>query len=206
MSGENHEKLLKKELPKLPFAFRERLKKRAKWQDVQLSVLGMSLLFTAVKKQYHLNLDAHDILYNQYNKPYFKGNPVYFNISHSAEIAVCAITDKTQLGIDIEKIYQIELGNFKGNMSDCQWNDIVFSNNAQEAFFDYWTQKEAVIKAAEKGLNINLQSFEILEKSASVEKEIYFLEEIKIDKSYKCYLAHKIKGKTCLKSIEIKLI
>ncbi len=45
---------------------------------------------------------------NHYGKPYLNGYPnYYFNISHSGEFVVCAISNNP-VGIDIEQIKQIE--------------------------------------------------------------------------------------------------
>lgn len=206
LSKENHENLIKKEFPDFPFDFVEKLKRYRKWQDVQLSLLGRVLLFKGIKKHYKLNLNAHDIKYNQYNKPFFEGNQIYFNISHSAEIVVCAITDKVEIGVDIEKIYEIDLNNFRRNMTNGEWNKVMLSNNRYEAFFDYWTQKEAAIKTNGRGLSIKLKSFEITENLGFVKNKRIYLDEIRIDKKYKCYVAYKMPIKLRVKSIEIKVI
>lgn len=191
LSAENHENVLKNELPKLPFDFREKIRKYQRWQDVQLSVLGRVLLYYGIEKNFSLNPKNPEIKFNPYNKPFFEGDPVYFNISHSAEIVVCAITDVAAIGIDIEKIKDIEIDNFKINMTDAEWIKITFSENKMETFFDYWTQKEAVLKATGKGQSIDLQSFEIIENEVLMNNEKFSLKEIKIDEKYKCYVASK---------------
>ncbi|MEZ0129386.1 4'-phosphopantetheinyl transferase superfamily protein [Flavobacterium sp. LBUM151] len=191
LSAENHENVLKKELPELPFDFKEKIKKHRKWQDIQLSVLGRFLLFYGMEKNFDLNRKNLEIQYNQYHKPFFEGNQVYFNISHAAEIVICAITNVAAIGIDIEKIKDIEIDNFKINMTDAEWIKIAFSENKMETFFDYWTQKEAVLKAIGKGQSINLKSFEIIENKTIVDNEKFYLKEMSIDEKYKCYIASK---------------
>lgn len=191
LSPENHENLLKNELPKLPYDFRQKIKNYRKWQDKQLSVLGRFLLFYGIEKNFNLKRQNLKIRYNPYNKPFFERNPVYFNISHSAEIVVCAITDVAETGIDIEKITLIEINNFKINMTEMEWNKVAFSENKPQTFFEYWTQKEAVIKANNLGQFIDLKSFEIKENETIVNNGKFYLKEIMIDEKYKCYLASK---------------
>ncbi|KUJ59347.1 4-phosphopantetheinyl transferase [Flavobacteriaceae bacterium CRH] len=189
LAAENHENLLKNKLPEFSFSLNETLVKNKRWQHIQLSLLGRILLFTSLKKHYHLNLKDDAIKYNAYNKPFFEGNPVYFNISHSGEIVVCAVTDSFELGIDIEKIHEIDVDNFRVNMTNNEWHKIIASDPIHEAFFDYWTQKEAVIKASGAGQSIPLNSFEVIENSTVIKNEKLFLKEIKLDKNYKCYVA-----------------
>ena len=45
--------------------------------------------------------------YNEYNKPYFKNCPIYFNISHCENMIALIISNK-EVGIDIEKIREIK--------------------------------------------------------------------------------------------------
>ena len=191
LSAQNHENVLKNELQKLPFDFREKIRKYQRWQDVQLSVLGRVLLYYGIEKNFNLNPKNPEIKFNPYNKPFFDGDPVYFNISHSAEIVVCAITDTAEIGIDIEQIKEINLQNFKLNMTENEWTKITFSDNKRESFFNYWTQKEAVLKASGNGQSIDLKSFEIIENEVIMNNEKFYLQEIKIDEKYKCHIASK---------------
>jgi 4'-phosphopantetheinyl transferase len=88
-----------------------------------------------------------------------------FNLSHSHEAALVAVTLGRQIGVDIECI--------KG---DFQWEEIAerfFApgeiarlralprDQQQRAFFTCWTRKEAYIKAKGGGLSIPLQDFEV---------------------------------------------
>lgn len=189
LSEENHENLLQNELPKFPFDFVKKIKKYKRWQDAQLSLLGRILLFRAIREQYNINVEEKDISYNAYNKPFFKYNPVYFSISHSGEIVVCAISDTLSIGLDIEKIHKIDMDTFRSYMFDNEWNRIVYSRDKHEAFFDYWTQKEAVIKCLGLG-QIDLKSFEISNDSTMIMGNQFYLKEVKIDPEYKCTISY----------------
>lgn len=183
---------MRNELPKFPFDFIEKIKKHKRWQDAQLSLLGRILLFRGIREKYNIILEEKDICYNTYNKPFFKVNPVYFSISHSGEIVLCAISDKCSIGIDIEKLVKINIDNFKRYMLDSEWNKIIFSNKKYQAFFYYWTQKEAVIKNLGLG-QIDLKSFEIRYSSTMINNEKFYLKDIKIDEKYICSISYKNK-------------
>lgn len=91
--------------------------------------------------------------------------PLQFNLSHSLEAALVAVTLVRPLGVDIEYI-----------KPDFDWSGIVEHYFApgeiarlttlpaalrQRAFFAIWTRKEAYIKAKGGGLSIPLDGFEV---------------------------------------------
>jgi 4'-phosphopantetheinyl transferase len=183
---------LKNDLPHFPADYQEKINRFQRWQDAQLSLLGRILLFKGIEETYKNKLQSKEIIQTLYNKPYFEDNSVRFNISHSGEIVVCALSDEHEIGIDVEIITNIETDDFKSQMTKKEWDKIVLSTNKKEAFFDYWTQKEAVLKAQGDGLIIPLKSFEILDNTTKINEEKYYLTEIKIDEKYKCHLSLKI--------------
>jgi 4'-phosphopantetheinyl transferase len=90
---------------------------------------------------------------------------VTFNLSHSGNMAVVAVSHNTDLGVDIE---------FKKFIKD--WPGVArrfFSSNENaklmameescrvDAFFDCWTRKEAIIKATGEGLHAQLDDFDV---------------------------------------------
>ena len=192
LSEENHESLLKNDLPKFPVDYQEKIKRYRRWQDAQLSLLGRKLLFNGIEEIYRHNALDKVIKQTKYNKPYFDDNLIEFNISHSGDIVVCALSDEHEIGIDIEIIKDIEIDDFKFQMTEKEWDKIIISNNKKNAFFDYWTQKEAVIKAHGHGLSLPLKSFEIIDNKTKINEENFYLKEIKIDEMYKCYISLKV--------------
>lgn len=190
-SEENHESLLKNVLPNFPDDYQEKIKRYRRWQDAQLSVLGRILLYKGGKEIYGYNLHDKVIKYTKYNKPYFEDNLIRFNISHSEGIVVCALSDAHEIGIDIEMITDFEIDNFGFQMTKNERNKVELSSDVKDSFFEYWTQKEAVIKAHGHGLTIPLKSFEILDNKTQINDENFYLKEIKIDEKYKCYISLK---------------
>lgn len=189
ISEDNSENLFKNELPNFSSKYQNKIKKYKRWQDAQLSLLGRVLLFKAIEEIYKCKPNRKEILETKFSKPYFKDSSIQFNISHSGEIVVCALCEENQIGIDIEMIIDIEIEDFKCQMTENEWRRVILSDTVKESFFDYWTQKEAVIKTHGYGLSIPLQTFEILENKTTINEKIFFLKEVKIDEKYKCHIA-----------------
>ena len=60
----------------------------------------------------------------------------------------------------------------------------------QKAFYNYWTQKEAVVKAHGKGLSIPLQSFEIKDNTTIIDTKTFYASKINLEEKYMCYVAY----------------
>lgn len=193
LSEKNHENLLKTNLNKFPKEYQHKIENFRRWQDGQSSILGRLLLYKGIKDLSGDKIHYDDLKYTKYKKPYFENSSIKFNISHSGEIVVCALCHNYEIGIDIELITNVELNDFKSQMTTKEWDNTLLSNNRDDSFFDYWTQKEAVIKANGNGLTIPLRSFEILDNSTQIKKEKFFLQKIMIDENYKCYIAQNVR-------------
>ncbi|MEP6804699.1 MAG: 4'-phosphopantetheinyl transferase superfamily protein [Flavobacterium sp.] len=192
-------------LLQFPIDFQKKITSYRRWQDAQLSLLGRMLLFKATvnfNKDYKKYLS---IKYNKYKKPFFEDDEdVYFNISHSGEMVICAVTNLCDVGIDIELRRDIDIEDFQSQMTDNEWLKVSTSFNKMDSFYNYWTQKEAVIKCYGKGLYVPLKSFEISQNIAIIDDEKIFLKEIKIDNKYKCHVATgELINNECMKISEL---
>jgi 4'-phosphopantetheinyl transferase len=104
--------------------------------------------------------------YNLQGKPFLQNNPfaVQFNVAHSAEIAVYAMTLHKKIGIDIEKIKL----NFNERVAKRFFSlpeyEILMALKGEaqvKAFYRIWSSKEAVIKAVGAGIFVPLPDFTI---------------------------------------------
>ncbi|QHI35389.1 4'-phosphopantetheinyl transferase sfp [Kordia antarctica] len=190
ISKENHDKLLQTYLSDFSENFQERILKYRRWEDAQLSLLGRLLLQHGLKTINQVHIEEL-LEYSAYGKPRLKDQKIKFNISHSGNIVICVLTDTSEVGIDIEKMHTVNIEDFKTQMTANEWQGIETTTNKTEAFFKYWTQKEAVVKANGKGFSIALNSFEIKEDQVDINGENFFLKEITLDTAYKCYIAFK---------------
>lgn len=65
------------------------------------SQAGRALLDFVLREYYDLDLSCLKELRGERGKPYFAGNPVYYNISHSSGVVVLALSD-APVGVDVE--------------------------------------------------------------------------------------------------------
>ncbi|MFD3259118.1 4'-phosphopantetheinyl transferase superfamily protein [Paenibacillus lentus] len=112
-----------------------------------------------------LNMKNRDIrlIQNAYGKPLLEGESgLHFNNSHSGEWVVCAIDD-SPVGIDVEKVADIDFSLAKRFFSEQECFDLYMRQGGARLryFFDLWTLKESYIKAAGMGLSLPLDSFSI---------------------------------------------
>jgi 4'-phosphopantetheinyl transferase len=106
---------------------------------------------------------------NEMGKPYIPGfHP--FNITHSGQVVACAVLlNEGSIGIDVEKIREIEVPNFTKQFSAPEMMQILSSKNPKTTFFEYWTMKEAVMKADGRGMRIPLHSIKIRRHMATID-------------------------------------
>lgn len=175
----------------MPLGFQQKVLRYKKWENQQAAILGRVLLNTLIKT-HDLNLSLEHLAYSANQKPYFKNNKIFFNISHTEDIVACTITDINEIGIDIEKLSAIDVYNFKNILTKDEWEFVNNSGNPSGSFISLWTKKEALIKASGYGLSLNLDSFEMSNDHKTViNDETYSVREIFIHEAYKCHLAIK---------------
>jgi 4'-phosphopantetheinyl transferase len=104
--------------------------------------------------------------YNEFGKPFInQTGDIQFNISHSHELGLVAITKHKPVGVDIERIRtdidytQIARQFFASG--EVEQLLALPEEQRIEAFYTCWTRKEAFIKARGMGLSIPLDQFEV---------------------------------------------
>ncbi|MDJ1497902.1 4'-phosphopantetheinyl transferase superfamily protein [Cytophagaceae bacterium DM2B3-1] len=165
------------------------IKKYRKKEDACLSLAGKVLLYRVLKKQGMSESILSQISYTDFRRPFIPDSDIDFNIAHSEDVVVVAYTQLGRVGIDLERMIPVKPGDFKSQMSLIEWQEIEGAKDPQTAFYTYWTQKEAVLKANGKGMYIPLQSFQIQSGRTYLEGEEWSLQEIQIADGYKCHLA-----------------
>jgi len=89
---------------------------------------------------------------------------IQFNLSHSHDLALYAVTQSRRIGIDLEYIREIDALNVAEHFFSREESDnlrCLPADQQRAAFFTCWTRKEAYIKAIGEGLARSLQSFEV---------------------------------------------
>ena len=106
------------------------------------------------------------IRYSEYHRPFDPGG-IDFNISHSGNQVVCALSASCRLGIDLEAIRPLDLAVFREYMTQGEWAAIHGSADPSREFHRFWTRKEAVVKALGAGLHIPLQEVDVRESEVN---------------------------------------
>lgn len=107
--------------------------------------------------------------YNEYGKPSLKAGAgrakLHFNVSHSEELALYALSPDLEVGVDVEYV--------RRDMATAEIAERFFSPDEvsafqglpehlkTDAFFNCWTRKEAYIKALGKGVSHPLDLFTV---------------------------------------------
>ena len=99
----------------------------------------------------------------KYGKAYISNiEDIYFNLSHSDKIVLCAISDM-EVGADVEyNDPAIYLDIAKHYFYNSEYENIMNADNPSDEFFKYWVLKESYMKYTGLGMNLNLDSFEII--------------------------------------------
>jgi 4'-phosphopantetheinyl transferase len=114
----------------------------------------------------YLNITPAEIVfsYGKQGKPAVEGKELQFNLSHSGDRAVYAISAKYPVGIDLEFIHPLPAADLVDRFFSVNEQAIFYSlpvEIQQAAFFHAWTQKEAYLKACGTGLSTPLDQIEV---------------------------------------------
>jgi 4'-phosphopantetheinyl transferase len=90
--------------------------------------------------------------FNEHGKPFLVHHPeVYFNLSHCKN-GIAAVIDFSPVGIDIESFRKDNLSLVRKTMNPAEAEWIRTSSDPVEAFTQFWTKKEAVVKFRGTGI------------------------------------------------------
>lgn len=125
----------------------------------------------------YLGIKAEEVCfdYSEHGKPELRGEapPLCFNLSHSGEYALLALSRERRIGVDVEQhrcLSSIEALT-KRFFSRMEYNSIMQAGMEERAaaFYFFWTCKEAYLKATGQGL-VALDSIQI-----ALEPDLYLL-------------------------------
>lgn len=138
-------------------------------RDRQRFTVGRGTLRLLLGRYLQLEPDALQFDYGDRGKPRLANSPndrsIQFNLSHSHGLALYAFTRQHQIGVDVEQVRPIErLEQLANRFFSPQENAFLKTLTPvaqQEAFFRFWTSKEAYVKACGVGLSQPTQEVEI---------------------------------------------
>lgn len=116
----------------------------------------------------YLNISPEKIIfsYNEFGKPFIANqSDIQFNLSHSKNITLIAITKNYSIGVDIEYIKQTRdieaIAERYFSTHECSALKQLPTEERQKAFFNGWSRKEAFLKAHGQGLSYSLEKVEV---------------------------------------------
>ena len=135
--------------------------------------------------------------YGEKGKPYLREYPLFFNLSHSGEYVVCAVSDR-EIGVDIQKCSGMNaMGIAKRFFSEdeCRALEVCETGEErQQSFFRLWVRKEAYGKLLGEGV-LGVVSANLLpdESRSTTERELIW-HEWSFPKGYRIAMCQRIHG------------
>lgn len=129
-----------------------------------LFLLAHGLLRTSLSEHADVTPDEWQFATGAHGRPEIAApqSPLRFNLSHTSGLAVCAVSSGCEVGIDVEDIsrqHDPELA--RRFFSPREQRDLqgLAGSDQRVRFYQYWTLKEAYLKARGLGLSIPLEAF-----------------------------------------------
>lgn len=117
----------------------------------------------------------------QYHKPFLLSpdcnNDIRFNLSHSQNMVLIAVSRGVEVGVDVEYMRKIpdalQIVNSTFSVDERKFLNALCPGDFEEGFFTYWTSKEAFLKGIGKGLSYPLDKFSISFPSGKSEGSVH---------------------------------
>lgn len=144
----------------------------------------------------YLNQSPQEIIFStqEKGKPFLQNQKIKFNLSHTKEMAMLAVAVDIEVGIDIEKVkttsdyltiakrfFHLEEYEFLKNIGN--------TAQQQNAFFEIWTAKEAVLKATGEGIAAGMNTFNVQTNPIKHNSVTITLSRLKAPAAYKAAIA-----------------
>jgi 4'-phosphopantetheinyl transferase len=167
-------------------------------------VVARGFLRTVLGRYLNANPEALRFSYGLYGKPALAGehesSTLRFNMSHSQDLALLAVTSDRDIGVDVEYIRtdfaSADIARHFFSRAEVEAFDALPETERVAAFFRCWTRKEAFIKATGRGLSHPLDAFDVsldcpaaLLRAAEDDPSRWTLVDIDVGEDYAAALA-----------------
>ena len=159
-------------------------------KDKMLSLAAEKLLSIALADN---GITDFSVVYGENGKPYLRNNELYFSLSHSGDMVMCAISE-AEIGADTEKVTEIDLDIAKRYFYPEEYEmltKIETDAERRDMFFRLWTLKESYAKALGIGMLLPFDSFCIDIKNGNItvrqtaNNGKFFFKEYELNDGYK---------------------
>ena len=157
-------------------------------EDALRFVIGRALARTMLSRYADIEPRDWPLVIDEHGRPQLAGRPraapdLRFNLSHTRGLIACAVTIGREVGIDVEHVHRRLVHDVPERFfSPREVADLRALPEDEQpiVFFDYWTLKEAYIKARGLGLALPLRQFTFL-RAADRPPSIEFAPELQDD-------------------------
>ena len=146
----------------LPYLSVERRKKldRLKLHDDRVRCVATGYLLHRVLKKRGIDASKAPYRSGEFGKPYLADNSFFFSLSHSGDVAMCAISDSLEVGCDVECHVNLKIA--PRFFAPAEIEKLNKSSSPDDTFLRIWTLKESFIKHSGNGLSTPLSSFTMM--------------------------------------------
>jgi len=126
-----------------------------------------------------------------FNSPHKSGSafPADFNISHSGHLVCAAALAGGRIGIDVERIRPLKSNVMRKYLNPEQFRQC---EDDPDRFFDFWTRKEAVVKAHGQEGIARLREVELQDSKAEFAGKTWYLTPLQLADGYAGHIATDI--------------
>lgn len=125
-------------------------------EDDRMLFLTARILLERLFWKFSNSFCMKDLNYSPLGKPYYR-DPFHLSIAHSGKYCAAAISDFGPVGIDIQAIQNIEIGDYDFVLDESE-KEFLQSKNSDEQlkfFFQRWSVLEAIMKADGRGFHLD---------------------------------------------------
>jgi len=181
-------------LSSLPIQVQQSIGRYVEPTDKLLRLAGKLLLQEMIKELAIGNSALlNELSWYKKGKPHLNGH-VFFSLSYAKDMAICAASLESEIGIDIEKIMAIDKHLFRDYFTQQEWTSIASSKEELVAFYDYWTRKEAIVKLQGQGLESALSKIDTVSNEVEIGGNLFYLQKIEVLPGYSCHVATGMPG------------
>ncbi|MFV5440919.1 4'-phosphopantetheinyl transferase superfamily protein [Acinetobacter oleivorans] len=130
----------------------------------RLFLISRVLVKTVLADKLGISPHQVNIQLHPNGKPFVQGSKaVYFNLTHSADVIILAVTEEGEIGVDIEQVdREFEWMRVDSVLApiEIEWikeNELTDPFSVYQRFFQIWTLKEAYIKCTGEGMSRHLK-------------------------------------------------
>jgi 4'-phosphopantetheinyl transferase len=135
-------------------------------KDSEKYIIGRALLRWILSQYTSIEPQDIEFTYTPYGKPVLQNSRNFnFNVSHSNDVLLVALTADADVGIDVEYIREDfnneDIADQYFSQTEAAALRVLPECDKALGFYLCWTRKEAYIKAKERGLSLSLKQFDV---------------------------------------------